>query len=63
MPKWTRGDTEVTLLNAWSGHRNKTLQALTLGMSVGTAEKGITAEAIVVRNFDELELAGNVSIG
>ncbi|XP_022667250.1 carboxypeptidase Q-like isoform X2 [Varroa destructor] len=55
VPRWNRGETEAVLLNAWEGGRNKTLGLLSLGYSVGTpSANGLTAEAIVVRSFDEM---------
>jgi len=55
VPKWIRGRENAVLLGAWKGGANKTLEILSLGYSVGTGENGITAEAIVVKSFDELK--------
>ena len=48
---WVRGTETATLLEP----RNYSFSILGLGSSVGTPEDGITAEAIVVGSFDELE--------
>lgn len=61
VPVWIRGETEVTLLNAWFGGRNKSIAALTLGSSTGTVPEGVTAEAVVVKSFDELDQRTDVS--
>jgi carboxypeptidase Q len=52
IPHWLRGgkDEAVALVQG-----NKTLDVLALGNSMGTGKKGITAEVVEVRSFDELE--------
>jgi carboxypeptidase Q len=51
VPHWIRGDESVTLLSP----RKRDLPMLGLGGSIGTPAEGITAEAIVVKSFDELK--------
>ncbi|HKO96730.1 MAG TPA: M28 family metallopeptidase [Pyrinomonadaceae bacterium] len=54
VPHWVRGNESLELLTPV----NAKLSMLGLGNSIGTPSEGITAEAIVVRNFDELEALG-----
>jgi carboxypeptidase Q len=54
VPHWVRGAESLELLEP-EGRR---LDMLGLGNSVGTPPAGITAEAVVVRHFDELEALG-----
>jgi carboxypeptidase Q len=51
VPHWVRGEESLEITSPVSGR----LTMLGLGNSVGTPAEGITAEAVVVRNFDELE--------
>lgn len=50
VPKWIRGLEKATLLKP----KKKSLRILTLGTSVGTPKKGIEAEAIVVKDMEDL---------
>ena len=58
VPHWVRGE-ETAALVQWPGMAEKTTQKIVLcalGDSVGTAESGITAEVLAVKNFDELKV-------
>lgn len=54
VPKWVRGAESAQLLQP----ENKPLQMLGLGMSVGTPKGGITADVVVVEDFDQLQKLG-----
>jgi carboxypeptidase Q len=54
VPHWVRGEESLELIEP-VGRR---LSMLGLGNSVGTPPAGVTAEAVVVRSFDELEALG-----
>ncbi|MBC7931979.1 MAG: hypothetical protein H7Z38_15580 [Rubrivivax sp.] len=51
VPHWVRGAESLELVSPV----RKSLPMLALGNSVGTPPEGLTAEAVVVRSFDELE--------
>jgi carboxypeptidase Q len=51
VPHWVRGEESLELTSPVA----RKLSMLGLGNSVGTPPEGVTAEAIVVRTFDELE--------
>ncbi|MCA1593505.1 MAG: M28 family metallopeptidase [Acidobacteria bacterium] len=59
VPHWVRGEESVELLEPVS----RKLTMLGLGNSVGTPPGGITAEAVVVRDFDELDALGEKARG
>jgi carboxypeptidase Q len=54
VPHWVRGEESLELIEP----RALKLPVLGLGNSEGTPAGGVTAEAVVVRNFDELEALG-----
>ena len=54
VPHWVRGRESLEMLEPLP----RSLSMLGLGNSVGTPPEGVTAETVVVRNFDELEALG-----
>jgi hypothetical protein len=54
VPKWVRGAESAQMI----APENKPLHMLGLGMSVGTPNGGITADAVVVEDFDQLKKLG-----
>ena len=54
VPHWVRGEESLELIEPVG----RKLSMLGLGNSVGTPPAGVTAEAVVVRTFDELEALG-----
>jgi carboxypeptidase Q len=54
VPHWVRGEESLEMISP----EPRKLMMLGLGNSVGTPTEGLTAEAVVVRNFDELEALG-----
>lgn len=51
VPHWERGAESAAILSPYP----QPIRVTALGGSVGTAEAGVEAEVLVVRNFDELE--------
>ena len=54
VPHWVRGEESLEITSPFSRH----LSMLGLGNSIATPAEGIAGEAVVVRNFDELEGLG-----
>lgn len=54
VPHWLRGEESLEMITPLA----RQLSMLGLGNSVGTPASGVSAEAVVVRNFDELEALG-----
>ena len=54
VPHWVRGDESLEMLTPVP----RRLQMLGLGNSIGTPAEGVTAEAVVVRDFTELDQLG-----
>jgi carboxypeptidase Q len=54
VPHWVRGEESLEMISPMP-HR---FALLGLGNSIGTPETGITAEAVVVRSFDQLDALG-----
>jgi carboxypeptidase Q len=59
VPHWVRGEESLELLNTPA----RKLSLLGLGGSVGTPPVGVEAEAVVVRNFEELDALGEGARG
>lgn len=58
VPHWERGKAEKVLLLGQGKAKAQALHALALGGSPGTGSKGVSAQVIEVRHFDELEKLG-----
>ena len=56
VPYWVRGDKEQGIIHY--GNQEKSLNVVALGMSVATPSKGIKADVIEVKNFEELKSLG-----
>jgi len=54
VPHWVRGEESLEMISP----EPRKLMMLGLGNSVATPTEGLTAEAVVVRNFEELEALG-----
>jgi Peptidase family M28 len=58
VPHWVRGAESARLVSP----ENKPLHMLGLGMSVGTPPGGVTADVVVVNDFDELDKLGVAAV-
>lgn len=58
VPHWVRGRTENARIVKSKIFNNKKLSIAALGGSIGTNDKGITAEVVEVKNFSELKNLG-----
>jgi carboxypeptidase Q len=54
VPHWVRGEESLELISP----ATRKLTMLGLGNSIGTSADGVSAEAVVVRSFDELDTLG-----
>ncbi len=64
VPRWVRG-AETAELTEWHGHTPNTAQKIVvtaLGGSTATPIDGLTAEVVVVNNFDELKMLGREKV-
>lgn len=61
VPHWKRGEEKAVIISDASGRSELTIAAL--GLSVGTAEEGLTAGVVEVHSFDELAGMGREMIG
>ena len=59
IPHWVRGSESMTLLEP----RSRNLPMLGLGGSIGTPPQGITAEVLVVSDWEELEARADEARG
>lgn len=57
VPHWVRGGTDkaTTTVNLGDGKRGLSLDVVALGNSMGSGPKGVTAEVLEVKSFDELD--------
>jgi hypothetical protein len=57
VPHWVRGgrDKATTVVNLGDGKRGVSLDVVALGNSMGSGPKGVTAEVLEVKSFEELE--------
>ena len=62
VPHWERGKAEKVLLHGQGKAKAQPLHALALGGSPGTGSKGVSAQVVEVRNFDELEKLGREGV-
>ena len=58
---WVRGDKEEAIINHGKASSYK-LQACAIGGSIGTGSRGLTANVVEVRDFDELAKLGKENI-
>lgn len=61
IPHWVRGNEQATL--SLLDKRKIELSVCALGGSIGTAKKGISAEVIEVKSFEEVKLLGSKAKG
>lgn len=56
VPHWVRGGEEKAMVSGVNGKRTKRpLDIVALGNSIGSGNKGVTAQVLAVTSFDELE--------
>lgn len=59
VPKWIRNNIEEAMISKSKNYFGRKLKIASLGGSIATPKKGITAEVIEVRSFDELKMLGS----
>jgi carboxypeptidase Q len=57
VPRWVRGEKEIVTMMTKKGKIN--LRALSIGNSLGTGAKGITAEVVEVKSLDDVDNMGD----
>ncbi|AHM62099.1 putative aminopeptidase [Flammeovirgaceae bacterium 311] len=62
VPHWERGKSEKVMLLGSGKEKATNLHALALGGSPGTGSKGVTAQLVMVNNFEELEQLGRKGV-
>ena len=62
VPHWVRGDKEQVRIVNNNSMGSLDIPALSLGNSIGTGSKGLTAEVIEVQGLDDLEKLGRAKI-
>ncbi len=62
VPHWVRGEKEVGQVFSSGTKEVKTLAICALGGSIATAENGITAKIVEVKNFEELATLGKKEV-
>ncbi len=60
VPHWERGQETAFIRSRKTGRKELSISAL--GLSVGTGDKGLTAEVVEVKSFEELALLGKEKI-
>lgn len=63
VPKWTRGEESLHLVEPLAGGKERRLSMLGMGMSTGTAPEGIEAEVLVVKDVGELGQKADLAKG
>jgi hypothetical protein len=58
VPKWVRGTTETAFIVDRNGKKIRSLRVASLGMSIPTPTKGVTAEILEVITFKQLDSLG-----
>ena len=58
VPHWVRGgeDKAGAIVDLGDGKRGLSLDVVALGNSIGSGPKGVTAQVVEVKSFEELEL-------
>ena len=59
VPHWVRGEAEIVKIVGSKTLKNPVLKALSIGNTIGTGIKGITADVIEVKSLDEVDNLGD----